>query len=41
VAFVVDGFVYSIQGQFSERTLVFLAEEFTELMPLTLSSAHR
>ena len=41
VSFVDDGAVYSIQDQFSERTLVFLAEDFTELMPLTLSSLYQ
>ena len=38
VDFVDDGVVNSIQDMFTERTLVFLAEDFTELMPLTLSS---
>jgi len=41
VSFVDDGAVYSIQDQFSERILVFLAEDFTELMPLTLSSLYQ
>jgi len=41
VSFVDDGAVYSIQDQFSERTLVLLAEDFTELMPLTLSSLYQ
>ncbi len=41
VSFVDDGAVYSIQDLFSERTLVFLAEDFTELMPLTLSSLYQ
>jgi len=37
VDFVDDGVINSIQDMFTERTLVFLAEDFTELMPLTLS----
>jgi hypothetical protein len=41
VTFTDDGSVYSIQDMFSERTLVFLAEDFTELMPLTLSSLYQ
>ena len=40
VDFVDDGVVNSIQDMFTERTLVFLAEDFTELMPLTLSSLY-
>lgn len=39
--FVDDGVVNSIQDLFTERTLVFLAEDFTELMPLTLSSLYQ
>ena len=41
VTFTDDGSVYSIQDMFSERTLVFLAEARTELMPLTLSSLYQ
>ncbi len=41
MTFTDDGSVYSIQDMFSERTLVFLAEGFTELMPLTLSSLYQ
>jgi hypothetical protein len=41
VSFVDDGAVYSIQDLFSERTLVSLAEDFTELMPLTLFSLYQ
>ena len=41
VDFVDDGVVNSIQDLFTERTLVFLAEDFTELMPLTLSSLYQ
>jgi len=41
VVFVDDGTVYSVHDQFTERSLLFLAEDFTELMPLTLSSLYR
>jgi hypothetical protein len=40
VVFVDDGTVYSINDMFSERSLVYLAEDFTELMPLTLPSIY-
>ncbi len=41
VVFVDDGTVYSVHDQFTERSLLFLAEDFTELTPLTLSSLYR
>ena len=41
VVFVDDGTVYSVHDQFTERSLLFLAEDFTELMPLTLSSLYQ
>ncbi len=41
MVFVDDGTVYSINDLFTERSLVFLAEDFTELMPLTLSSVYQ
>jgi hypothetical protein len=41
VVFVDDGTVYSIHDQFTERSLVYLAEDFTELTPLTLSSLYK
>ncbi len=41
MVFVDDGTVYSIHDQFTERSLVYLAEDFTELTPLTLSSLYQ
>ncbi len=41
MVFVDDGTVYSVNDMFTERSLVFLAEDFTELMPLTLSSLYK
>ena len=41
VVFVDDGTVYSIHDQFTERSLVYLAEDFTELTPLTLFSLYQ
>jgi hypothetical protein len=32
---------YSIHDQFTERSLVYLAEDFTELTPFTLSSLYQ
>ena len=41
MVFVDDGTVYSVHDQFTERSLLFLAEDFTELTPLTLSSLYQ
>ena len=41
VVFVDDGTVYSVHDQFTERSLLFLAEDFTELSPLTLSTLYQ
>jgi hypothetical protein len=38
VGFVNNGTVYSIQDMFTERTMTYMALDYTELMPLTLSS---
>jgi hypothetical protein len=38
VVFVNNGTVYSIQDMFTERTMTYMALDYTELMPLTLSS---
>lgn len=41
VVFLKNGTVYSIQDQYSERTMTYMALDYTELMPLTLSSLYK